>query len=200
MPINRLKKFKDEILFRLQEYKKNPKLKKSATSFFDQIGYDKAKNVYNFFWCGIPIIQLPQDIQTKQELIWEYKPEIIVETGVAWGGSLIFYSTMLGMLEDSVHINNGKVIGVEKNLKPSNKEKDIVFFRSDYVQCATVRICKHNKTIQEEALFDKVQEYVNNRFEIDRPLFVKSVEKLVNQEYIKKIVGDDNITRFEYIP
>ena len=41
--------------------------------------------------------------------------------------------------------------------KPSNKEKDIVFFRSDYVQCATVRICKHNKTIQEETLFDKVQ-------------------------------------------
>ena len=123
MPINRLKKFKDEILFRLQEYKKNPKLKKSATSFFDQIGYDKAKNVYNFFWCGIPIIQLPQDIQTKQELIWEYKPEIIIETGVAWGGSLIFYSTMLGMLEDSGHINNGKVIGVEKKLKPSNKEK-----------------------------------------------------------------------------
>ena len=77
----------------------------------------KQKMFIIFFGAGIPIIQLPQDIQTKQELIWEYKPEIIIETGVAWGGSLIFYSTMLGMLEDSDYINNGKVIGVEKNLK-----------------------------------------------------------------------------------
>ena len=121
MPINRLK-FKDEIELRISKYDKNKNLNKAAKSFFDEIGYHKAKNVYNYFWCGVPIIQLPQDIQTKQEIIWEYKPEIIIETGVAWGGSLLFYSTLLCMLEDSNIIKNGIVIGIENRLKAINKK------------------------------------------------------------------------------
>ena len=122
MPINRLQVFKNNINSRLLNYKKNKKLANVANKYFDEIGYHKAKNVYNYFWCGLPIIQHPQDLQSKQELIWEYKPEIIIETGVAWGGSLLFYSTLLGMLSDCELIENPKVIGVEKNLKTSNRK------------------------------------------------------------------------------
>lgn len=47
---------------------------------------------YHFSWCGIPIIQFPQDIIAVQEIIWQIQPDLIVETGIARGGSLIFYT------------------------------------------------------------------------------------------------------------
>jgi cephalosporin hydroxylase len=71
---------------------------------------------YNFEWMGVPIIQYPQDILAMQELIWRVQPEVIVETGVAHGGSLIFYASMLSLL------GRGEVVGVELALRPHNRE------------------------------------------------------------------------------
>jgi len=50
---------------------------------------------YHFSWLGRPIIQYPQDIIAMQEIIWQVKPDLIIETGIAHGGSLIFYASML---------------------------------------------------------------------------------------------------------
>lgn len=72
---------------------------------------------YNFDWLGIPIIQYPQDIVAVQELIWNIKPDLIIETGVAHGGSAIFYASMLQLLN-----NNGKVVGIDNNLREHNLE------------------------------------------------------------------------------
>ena len=80
----------------------------------------KVKYVYNFTWFGLPILQVPQDLQAKQELIWKVKPDIIIETGVAAGGSLMFSATMLTTLESCGLITDGKVIGIEINLYPQN--------------------------------------------------------------------------------
>ena len=74
------------------------------------------KYTYLFDWMGIPIIQFPSDILVFQELINKYRPQVIVETGIAHGGSLIFYSSMLKMLG----IKNPKVIGVDINIKKKN--------------------------------------------------------------------------------
>ena len=82
----------------------------------------KAKYAYNFFWLGIPIIQEPQDIQALQEIIWEVKPDLIIETGIAWGGSLIFSASMLAILEVCGVIENGEVIGVDIDIRSHNKE------------------------------------------------------------------------------
>jgi len=71
---------------------------------------------YNFEWMGVPIIQYPQDIVAMQEVIWRVKPEVIVETGVAHGGSLVFHASMLAL------IGAGEVIGVEVALRPHNRE------------------------------------------------------------------------------
>jgi cephalosporin hydroxylase len=71
---------------------------------------------YNFEWMGVPIIQYPQDILAMQELIWRVQPEVIVETSVAHGGSLIFYASMLSLL------GRGEVVGVELALRPHNRE------------------------------------------------------------------------------
>ncbi|MBC16632.1 MAG: cephalosporin hydroxylase [Desulfovibrio sp.] len=72
---------------------------------------------YNFKWMGLPIIQYPQDMAAMQEIIWEVKPDLIIETGVARGGSLIFYASMLKMMDIQ-----GGVVGVDIDIRPHNRE------------------------------------------------------------------------------
>ena len=71
---------------------------------------------YNFSWLGRPIIQYPQDILAMHEIIWQVKPTVIVETGIAHGGSLIFYSSMLQLLG-----NDGIVVGVDIEIREHNR-------------------------------------------------------------------------------
>ena len=73
------------------------------------------KYSYNFTWLGRPIIQFPQDIVALQEIIWRVRPELIVETGIARGGSLIFYASMLEL------IGAGRVIGIDLALRAHNR-------------------------------------------------------------------------------
>lgn len=75
------------------------------------------KYSYNFDWLGLPIIQFPQDIVAIQELIWKTKPDIIIETGVARGGSLILSASILHLLN-----GGGKVIGIDIDIRPHNRE------------------------------------------------------------------------------
>lgn len=70
---------------------------------------------YNFTWLGIPIIQYPQDVLALQEIIWEYKPELIIETGVAHGGSTVFFASMLEML------GTGGVLGIDIDIRAHNR-------------------------------------------------------------------------------
>src|SRR5258706_2875370 len=56
------------------------------------------KYAYNFSWMGRPIIQFPHDILAMQEIIWRTKPKLIIETGIAHGGSIIFYASMLELI------------------------------------------------------------------------------------------------------
>jgi cephalosporin hydroxylase len=76
----------------------------------------KYRYTYNFTWLGIPVIQFPQDLCAMQEIIWEVRPEIIVETGIAHGGSLIFYASMLELLG-----GNGRVTGIDVDIRPHNR-------------------------------------------------------------------------------
>lgn len=85
----------------------------------------KVKYVYNFSWFGLPILQVPQDLQAKQEIIWKVKPDLIIETGVALGGSIMFSATMLTALQACGEIDNAEVVGIEINLYPKSR-KDIL--------------------------------------------------------------------------
>lgn len=78
-------------------------------------GWD-TKYVYGFSWLGRPIIQLPEDMLRIQEVIYEVKPDVIVETGVAHGGSLIFYASLCAA------IGKGRVIGIDIDIRPHNKK------------------------------------------------------------------------------
>ena len=86
---------------------------------------------YNFDMLGRPIIQMPQDMVAMQEIIWEVKPDLIIETGIAHGGSLILSAAMLALLEYSDAVSNGslldprspkrRVIGIDIDIRSHNK-------------------------------------------------------------------------------
>lgn len=74
-----------------------------------------AKYVYSFTWMGRPIIQLPEDLIRIQELIYQLKPDVVIETGVAHGGSLVFYASLMASM------GHGRVIGVDIEIRPNNR-------------------------------------------------------------------------------
>lgn len=75
---------------------------------------------YNSFWCGIPVIQDPGQMIARQQLIWELRPDCIIETGVAWGGSLMFSASMLAVLVACGLVHSPCVIGIDIDIRPHN--------------------------------------------------------------------------------
>jgi cephalosporin hydroxylase len=86
----------------------------AASKAWLRAGWD-AKHVYSFSWMGRPIIQLPEDMVRLQELIYAEQPDVIVETGIAHGGSLIFYASLFEAM------GRGRVIGVDIEIRPHNR-------------------------------------------------------------------------------
>lgn len=80
------------------------------------------KYTYNFNWLGRPIIQLPQDIVAMQEIIWSTQPDLIIETGIAHGGSLIFYASMLELNAACGGPQDAEVLGVDIDIRAHNRE------------------------------------------------------------------------------
>lgn len=80
-----------------------------------RVGWNQ-KYQYTFSWMGRPIIQLPEDMLRMQEVIYSLKPDVIIETGVAHGGSLIFYSSLCSA------IGKGRVVGVDIEIRPHNRQ------------------------------------------------------------------------------
>ena len=72
---------------------------------------------YNFDWLGLPLIQYPQDVMATQEIVWRTKPDLIIETGIARGGSLVLYASLLRLIG-----NGGRVIGIDIDIRPHNRQ------------------------------------------------------------------------------
>ena len=107
-------KFKEEKKTAIKEMAINQNLQRLTYQWF--IEACKYKYSYHFEWLGRPIIQFPQDIIAMQEIIWRIKPKLIVETGIAHGGSIIFYASMLALLG-----GNGHVLGIDIDIRPHNR-------------------------------------------------------------------------------
>ena len=100
----------------LQRMAADAKLKRDALALFREVS--RYRYSYNFSWLGRPIIQFPQDIVAMQEIIWQVQPDLIIETGIAHGGSLIFWSSMLQLLG-----GDGRVVGIDIEIRPDNREE-----------------------------------------------------------------------------
>ena len=124
-----MSQFQSEVLTRIEAVSTNHSLRQSA-AIFTQTSI-ASQYSYNFSWQGRPIIQYPQDMAAMQELIWEIKPDLIIETGIAHGGSLVFSASMLALLdmcdaiESSKSINpkvsNRKVLGIDIDIRAHNR-------------------------------------------------------------------------------
>lgn len=113
---------------------KDSELKKLSYDWFVS-GY-KYKYSYNFTWLGRPIIQYPQDIAAMQEIIWSVKPDLIIETGIAHGGSLIFYASMLELIG-----GEGEVLGIDIDIRQHNRteiEKHKMYKRITMIEGSSV--------------------------------------------------------------
>lgn len=103
---------------------------------------------YNFRWLGLPIIQLPQDILAIQELIWRVRPDLVIETGIARGGSTIFYASMLELIGGP-----GRVLAIDVDIRPHNRtalEEHPLFHRVELIEGSSVdpKVAEH---VEQEA-------------------------------------------------
>ena len=104
-------------------------LARQANEFF--VNLCRHRYSYHFDWMGRPIVQFPQDIVAMQELVWQVRPDVIVETGIAHGGSLVFSASMLALLDMADAIAAGatmdpgnsrrRVVGVDIDIRPHNR-------------------------------------------------------------------------------
>ena len=128
--MNEIEKFLAEVDSNIESIGNDASLKRKSLNWLNAIV--PHKYVYNFSWMGRPIIQLPQDIVAVQELIWQVKPDLVIETGIAHGGSLILTSSMLALLDycDAVAENykldpkspTRYVLGVDIDIRTHNYE------------------------------------------------------------------------------
>ena len=117
------------------------------------------KYSYNFRWMGIPIIQYPQDIVAMQEIIYELKPDLIIETGVAHGGSIVFYASLLELNALDGGPNNAKIIGIDIDIRAHNLsklEKHSMFSRMELIEGSSVSEDVVNKVYEIAKGFNKI--------------------------------------------
>lgn len=114
----------------------------------------RLKYSYNFSWMGLPIIQFPQDMVAMQELIWRVKPNLIIETGVARGGSLAYYASLLELIG-----NDGLVLGIDIEIRDHNRaeiEKHPMSKRIKLIEGSSIA----DETVAQVAAETKGQEVV----------------------------------------
>ncbi|AMA47901.1 cephalosporin hydroxylase family protein [Pseudomonas alabamensis] len=106
--------FAEECATQIAEQGQSQTLKQLARDFYDESA--KHKYTYHFSWMGRPIIQLPQDMIAMQELVWRIQPDLIIECGVAHGGSIIYYASLLQLL------GHGEVLGIDVDIRAHNRQ------------------------------------------------------------------------------
>ena len=106
--------FKRDTKNEIQRQGKDKKIQNLTKKWLNRAG--QLKYSYHFEWLGRPIIQHPQDMIGIQQLIWNVKPDLIIETGVARGGSLIFYASLQELIFKKSKLKS-KVIGIDIKIK-----------------------------------------------------------------------------------
>jgi cephalosporin hydroxylase len=146
-----IKDFLEEKKERIKSYENNQTLRKAAKEFNTES--NKAQYSYNFSWMGRPIIQYPQDMIAMQEIIWDIKPDLIIETGIAHGGSLIYYASLLEL------IGKGEVLGIDIDIRKHNKaeiEKHPMFKRITMIEGSSIE----NSTVEQVKKFAQHKEKI----------------------------------------
>lgn len=110
-----LEEFQLEKKNRIQQMREDEEFLQMTNQYLQML--TKKKYMYDFTWLGVPIIQFPTDIVAIQELIWMAQPDLIIETGIAHGGSIILSASLLEMLG-----GNGHVVGIDIDIRKHNRD------------------------------------------------------------------------------
>lgn len=111
--MSEVKRFKEEMQANILGLSKDQDVQALSRIWIREI--TRHKYAYNFSWMGRPIIQFPQDMVAMQEIIWSCKPDLIIETGIAHGGSLVYYASLLEMMQI-----DGYVLGIDIDIREHN--------------------------------------------------------------------------------
>ena len=143
--MSEVKKFQSDCEKEISLMGENEEIKKMSNNYIQKL--NQLKYSYHFKYLGRPIIQYPQDIIALQEIVWEFKPDLIIETGIAHGGSLILSASILALIDICEAIENNKifdprkskrkVIGIDIDIREHNRkeiEKHPMFSRIHMIQ------------------------------------------------------------------
>jgi cephalosporin hydroxylase len=112
--MNPQEEFRQQVAGNIDKLKQDAALKAESNNWLTRTlphGYS-----YNFRWMGRPIIQYPQDMIAMQEILWDVRPDLIIETGIAHGGSLVYYASLCELM------GQGEVLGIDIDIRPHNRE------------------------------------------------------------------------------
>lgn len=133
--------FENFVAKNIQALAKDDGLRQKSLSWV--IDAAKQNYPYNFAWLGRPAIQYPADLYAMQEIIWQQKPDVIIEAGIAHGGSIIFSASMLAMLELNEAFQSGnlfnplqpkrKVIAIDIDIRKHNREAIAEHFLAPFI-------------------------------------------------------------------
>jgi cephalosporin hydroxylase len=112
--MNHTEEFEDQVRANISAQSSDTELRQLSFDWFVRVC--EYNYCFGFKWLGLPIIQCPQDIVGLQEIIWRVRPELIIETGIARGGSLVFFASMLELLN-----GNGQVLGIDIDIRQPNR-------------------------------------------------------------------------------
>lgn len=202
------KKFDNEVKKRIKDFSENKKLLVCSSEFNEQASL--AKYTYNFKWLGVPVIQYPQDLVVMQELIFNLKPDLIIETGVARAGSLIFYSSLLSLIHKKY-----KIIGIDIEIRKHAKKvlskhkfsKNIVTFEKSSTDNNIIKkihsIAKKYKKILVCLDSDHTHEHVLNEMNLYCKFVSKNSYLVVfdtSQAFFKKEIINHMAKSYSYKP
>ena len=114
--MDELRRFSDEVEANIDRLMADEELQARSLAWLTEI--TRQRYTYNFSWLGRPVIQLPQDLLAVQEIIWRVRPDLIVETGIAHGGSLIHSASLLELIG-----GDGRVVGVDVDIRAHNRRE-----------------------------------------------------------------------------
>lgn len=131
--MNEVEQFKQEVARNIEKISKSENFKNISTEWIKQAG--ELRWSYNFRWMDRPAIQFPNDAWAMQEIIWDVKPDLIIECGVAHGGSIMYYASLLALMDlADAASNNGvldptkpkrKVLGIDIDIRAHNRKEII---------------------------------------------------------------------------
>lgn len=171
----------------IEQMGKDKSIEKTTREWFNKAS--KHEYSYHFKWMGVPIIQFPQDIVAMQELIWEIQPDLIIETGIARGGSLIYYASLLELN------GKGEVLGIDIDIRSHNKtmiENHAMYKRISMIEGSSI----------DKNIVDQVFEFAKNKGKVMVILDSNHTHKHVQEElkfYADLVTKDSYLVVFDTV-